>query len=130
MKRMMKRVIGTGWMAAALLASACGLPREAGTLARTQAAASAIPASDGEVRTALLQQADAWPALAAMLSQREVGGIMGVDGRFVELVNRARALAARQRALIEQGADDPAANRAVLESFRTLWQQTERCLNP
>src|SRR5579875_252048 len=126
----MKRASGWWALVLAALAGCSGVPRAAGTLARSEAAAIVVPAGDAEVRAALLQQADAWQQLSGFLGQRESGGITGVDARFVELVNRAAALAARQRALIEQGVDDPAQNRATLESFRALWQQSNRYLNP
>jgi hypothetical protein len=108
----------------------CGVPRDAGRLAATQATVSTMPADDAGVRAALLEQDAAWQSLAGMLKKRELGGITGVDGRFSELVGRATAFAARQRELIDQGRDDPAQNRATLESFRALWQQTSRYLNP
>jgi hypothetical protein len=116
--------------ALAMAGTGCGVPREAGRLAAAESQALVTPADDAAVRQAMLQQETAWRSLADLAARREFGGITGVDGRFVELVHRAAALAARQRVLIEQGADDPSQNRATLEAFRALWEQTDRYLNP
>ncbi|HVX83681.1 MAG TPA: hypothetical protein VH253_02580 [Phycisphaerae bacterium] len=120
------------WMAAAIGAVAgCGLPREAGRLAATEAAsATTMPADDAGVRAALVAQDGAWQSLSGLAGKQEFGGITGVDARFTELVRRAAAFSARQRTLIEAGQDDPAADRAALQSFEELWRQTNRYLNP
>ena len=120
------------FLAAAAMLAGCGVPREAARLAATEAGAvpATLPAQDADVRAALLAQDAAWQSLASLVTQREFGGISGVDSRFTELVQRAAAFSARQKALIAAGQDDPAQDRAALESFRALWQQTNRYLNP
>jgi hypothetical protein len=127
---MVRRAIVVAMVLWAVVTGGCGVPREAARLAAAESQALTVPADDAAVRQALLQQESAWRSLANLARQRKLGGITGVDARFTELVDRAAALAARQRALIEQSADDPAANHATLEAFRTLWAQTSRYLNP
>jgi hypothetical protein len=127
---MVRRAIVVAMVLWAVVTGGCGVPREAGRLAAAESQALVAPIDDAAVRQALVQQEAAWRSLADLAQQRKLGGITRVDARFTELVNRAAALAARQRTLIEQGADDPADNRATLEAFRALWTQTSRYLNP
>jgi hypothetical protein len=82
------------------------------------------------VRAALVAQDDAWQSMAGLVGKRELGGIVGVDGRFTELVQRAAAFSAREKALIQAGQDDPAEDRTALENFEALWRETDRYLNP
>jgi hypothetical protein len=130
MRRRIRRVGVAIVVAVSLAGTGCGVPRDAARLAAAESQALVTPADDAAIRQALLQQDAAWQSLADLTARREFGGIGGVDGRFVELVHRAADLAARQRALIEQGADDPSQNRAALDAFRALWGQTNRYLNP
>lgn len=106
----------------------CGVPREAGATAGRQAAAlAAVPGDEAAVRTALLAQADAWNALSNTVRQKAAFGVtVGTD--FVGLVDQTAALARRQRTLIQQGADDPAADRQALEEMRKLWVDVQRYL--
>lgn len=118
-----------GILIVAAAVSGCGLPREAGTLAAAQAAAT-LPADDVGVRAALAAQAAAWSRMAMLSGQREFGGIAATDPRFGQLCGQAAALAARDALLIQQGQDSVAEDRAALDAFRALWQQTNRYLNP
>ncbi len=102
--------------------AACGVPRQAATFATQAAASATMPASDDAVREQLVAQDAAWANLAALLQQREFGGIMGVDQNFIDLVSQTAAIAKRQHALIDQHQDDAAFNRQSLERFGQLWQ--------
>ncbi len=114
-----------------LLLVACGVPREAGTLAAATAAANTtIPATDDAVRQQLISQDAAWSNLAALLQRHEFGGITGVDQNFIHLVRETAAIAKRQHDLIDQQKDDPAFNRQSLDRFNHLWQSTTQYLNP
>jgi hypothetical protein len=114
----------------ALLFAACGVPRDA---ARLAAAGAALPApaaeDDAATRAALADQADAWTRFAARLRDREPGGLLGVDPRFVDLAVQTAALARRQRDLIAASQDDPALNRQSLARLRTLWQTANAYLH-
>ena len=89
----------------------CGVPREAGPAAGRQAAAlAALSDDDAAIRTALLAQADAWNTLSNTVRQKAAFGVT-VGSDFVGLVDQTAALARRQRTLIQQGVDDPAADR-------------------
>jgi hypothetical protein len=112
----------------AVLLAGCGVPREAGRVAGREAALLGSVASDDDtVRQALVGQADAWDSMAAMVQRHEAFGVtVGAD--FVALVEQTADLARRQRELIEQGKDDPAANRQALEQMRKLWADVQRYL--
>jgi hypothetical protein len=125
----MKRIRVIMAAAGAMLLAACGVPREAGTLAAQEAAAATAPADDAAVRQRLQQEAAAWSTLGGLLQKRELGGITGVDAGFVQLVQQTAALAKRQNDLITQGHDDAAMNRESLEHFNQLWQGADRYLN-
>ncbi len=113
---------------AAVALSGCGVPREAGGLARREAAVrGAAAADDAAVRAALAGQAEAWEALAGMARRREVLGV-AVGADFVALVDQAAALARRQGELIAAGEDEAALNREALERMRKLWGEVERYL--
>jgi hypothetical protein len=110
---------------------ACGVPREAGRVAAVNATAlEQLPADDQAVRGALVAQADAWTHLAALLLDRELGGIQGVDPEFTRLIVQTAALARRQRDLINQQEDDPPHNREALGKLRNLWHSADAYLNP
>jgi hypothetical protein len=112
----------------AILIMGCGAPREAGVLARQEAALlAAAPADDAAVRSALAAQADAWETMAALVQRRDVFGTP-VDAAFIELVQRTAVLACRQRDLIAHGQDDPALNRQNLERLQRLWSGAARYL--
>jgi len=106
----------------------CGVPRASLDLARQEAVYPTAGLSDADVAAALRRQADQWAQLAAMLRQRELGGIMLVDPRFVDLVDKNAAAAARLRALIDANQDDPALRRDLLAAFQALWSQAQTYL--
>ncbi len=108
--------------------ASCGVPRSTGELARGAAAAT-LPADPAAVRTALRQQAEEWGQLAAGLRQQEPGGILFVDERFITLVEQTAALARRQAALMDAGADNPQKNAQLLREFHDLWEQAAAYLN-
>jgi hypothetical protein len=112
----------------AMAALGCGVPREAGTLAAAEAAVG-VPGTDAAVRTQLAAEDAEWSQLAALLQQREFGGIT-VDAGFVNLVNQTAALAKRQHDLIDQNLDSADVNRQAMQSFQQLWQSTSKYLNP
>jgi hypothetical protein len=72
----------------------------------------------------------AWAEFAALLQQRELGGIGQVDAGFADLAARTAAAARRQVELMDAGQDDPALNRALLEEFGQLWAKAQRYLAP
>jgi hypothetical protein len=125
MKNIRVITVATG----AMVLAACGVPREAATLAAQEAAAATVPAEDAAVRQRLQQEAGAWSSLGGLLQKRELGGITGVDAGFVQLVQQTAALAKRQNDLITQNQDDAAMNRESLERFNQLWQGADRYLN-
>lgn len=54
------------------------------------------------------------------MRQRQPGGT-AVKADFAALVEQAAALARREKALIDAGEDDPAANRRALAAMRKMW---------
>ena len=104
-----------------MVLAGCGVGPEAARLAQREAALTAVPADDAQVRAALIAQADAWGALAVMLEHRHVGG-MPVGSDFRVLVGDVALLARRQRALIESGEDDPEINRELLARLGRMWR--------
>ena len=117
-----------GCVAAMVVLAGCGVPRETLMLARAQAAlVTEAEADDAVVRAKLVAQDQAWRRMAALVMQREFGGI-AVDEEFVELVKQVAALAKRQRQLIERNEDDVEWNRQALERFEMLWRNAERYL--
>jgi hypothetical protein len=115
-----------------LLLTACGIPREAASLAAARAAAAPLPADDAAIREALRTQADDWTHLAALTLRSEAGGIQaGAASRekFTSLVVQTAALARRQRDLLDAREDDPQTNRAVLERLQSLWRSADAYLN-
>jgi hypothetical protein len=119
-------LIGVG-----VLLGGCGVPGEAGRLAREEVAALA-PGPGGaedeaEVRAALVEQADAWEELRGLVQKRVVGGVpVGED--FLALVEEVAALARRQKELIAAGLDDAAGDAAALEKMRAMWEEAARYL--
>jgi hypothetical protein len=114
------------------LLAACGIPRDAGTLAAA-AAIDPLPADDDAIRQSLLTQADAWTRLSALLLETQIGGIhagSAMNSRFTALVLQTAALARRQAELIERNEDTPEENRAILERFQALWRSADAYLNP
>jgi hypothetical protein len=114
---------------ATLTLAACGVPREAGTLAAEQAAAATMPMDDAAVRQQLQQEAVAWETLSQLLRKQEFGGITGVDPTFVQLVDQSAALAKRDGDIVTSGQDDTALNRASLQHFNNLWHEADQYLN-
>jgi len=115
------------WMIVLVLAG-CGVPRETGPAALRQAAAlETVGTDDAAVRSALLAQSDAWNSLSNTVRKQVPMGV-SVDPDFVSLVDQAAALGRRQRELIEHGTDDPAQNRALLETLKKLWRDVARYL--
>jgi hypothetical protein len=114
---------------AALTLAACGVPREAGTLAAQQAATVTMPTDDAAVRQQLQQEAAAWATLSQLLKKQEFGGITGVDAAFAQLVDQTAVLAKRDSDIVTSGQDDAALNRASLQHFNNLWHQADQYLN-
>ena len=114
---------------AVLLLAACGVPRQTLTLAHAQAAVPAGDLSDAQVAAALRAQADQWQNFAALLAQRELGGILFVDQRFIARIQETAADAARLRALMDANQDDPAVRRELLAAYQKLWSQAETYLS-
>jgi hypothetical protein len=111
------------------LLTGCGVPREAATFSAQHATAS-LPVDDALIRATLTHEAADWTHLAALLLEREAGGITDVDRKFTALVTRTAALARRQRDLIAAGQDNPDANRAALLQLHQLWQTADAYLSP
>jgi len=120
----MKRKVITLMVCCAALA-ACGVPREAGYLAKAEALRSVPVAalSDEQVRLELQHEAVRWGELRGMLRRKELGGIALVPPQFEDEVARVSALAARQQRMVEEQTDDPALNRQALEAMRRLWRE-------
>jgi len=114
--------------ALAVALAGCGVPRATLQLAQQQAALSTANLTDADVATALRNQADQWAQLSTMLQQRQLGGILLVDARFVELAASTAASAARLRAQMDAGTDDPALRRDLLAAYQALWSQAEAYL--
>lgn len=117
-----------GQVLVAVLLIGCGVPKEALRQAQQETAAATMPAAEEGVRAALRRQAEAWTAFCTALHRRELGGIWAVDAGFVDLAEQTAAIARRQAALMDAGADDPALNRAMLEELQQRWDQAQRYL--
>ena len=113
----------------ALLLAACGVPRESLDLAHTQAGLATDNLSDAQVAAALRAQADHWQGMAQLVDRRQLGGILLVDRRFIDLVHETAAEATRLRALMDADHDDPALRRELLAAFQKLWTQAEQYLS-
>ena len=116
-----RRWVGCGALLAAAALVGCGVPRAAGDLAAAEASRAAMADDDPAVRDELRHQAAAWESLAALVRRPELGGIWFVDDAYIDLVERAAAIARRQRDLADRGADDPAKTQRVAEKLRRLW---------
>ena len=114
---------------AVLLLAACGVPRQSLTLAHDQAQLPAEDLSNAQVAAALRAQADQWQNLATLLAQRQLGGILFVDRRFIDRIQQTAADAARLRALMDANQDDPALRRELLATYQKLWSQVEGYLS-
>jgi hypothetical protein len=114
----MRKVLG---LALVLVLAGCGVPRSAGQFAlRQEGLAAGVADDDASIRAALAGQADAWISMEQFMRQRQPGGT-AVKADFAALVEQAAALARREKALIDAGEDDPAANRRALAAMRKMW---------
>ncbi|HUO07167.1 MAG TPA: hypothetical protein VM008_02460 [Phycisphaerae bacterium] len=129
MKKVRFMIHGAAALLVAATLVACGVPREAGSIAAQHAAAATMPADDAAVEQRLQQEAAAWAALSQLLKKQEFGGITGVDAGFVQLIDQTAALAKRDGDIVANGQDNAALNRQSLQRFNDLWHQADQYLN-